>query len=632
MAMRVAVIGGGLTGLGAARRLRERGAAVTLIDRGDRAGGRLRPTTNAVPNLGTARFDAVIPLLGTWDRGTYNWDAPGGLPAVPLFAHTSGPQAANRFRTVQCVHTSPGASGVPFPRQVPAGGARALYEPLLPGCDEHFEHRQWTEAVSLARDGAEWVVRACEVDGRGNRTPVKSARADAVLLAVPVPALLALLDASGIPADAARDDLSAVRYARALVLEAAFGATGPGTSPVYTFADAPLEVLFDNQTTEASAVGPALTAVSAAGWAEAHWHEPDAEIAAQLLPLASAGLGPAVWHRVRRFEHYRAERRVRMPYAELDGTSTLLAAGDAFAGFVANPFDAAHTSGARAAERILRALTIAARDAQNPRPLTPARPLLEVVVTCWDEATAALSEGADRLFVLAAPEVGGLTPSFDAFLAVRAAADTRAALGGRPVPVTVLLRPRLGNCEYRSGELQQMDADADRFLSAGADGIAFAAIENFGTEFRVDGRACKPLVARAHEKGRHAVFHRAFDRVRDRNPGLRDLIGLNFDRLITAGGGATGLAQDSAHRLRADVAFAAWDLEVTVAGGIGPGRAASIASATGCRSLLGAFREPREPGPTAAGRFGPTHRPFRQSRVCAALAELNDWLAEPDGD
>jgi copper homeostasis protein len=630
--MRVAVIGGGLTGLSAARRLRARGAAVTLVDRAARAGGRLRPSEVIVPNLGTARFDAVIPLLGTRDHGSYNWDAPVELPPVTLFAHTSGPQAANLFRTVQCVHTSPGASGVPFPRQVPAGGARGLYEPLLPGCDEHFEHRQWTEAVALVRDGAEWVVRVCEVDGRGTRIPARSARADAVLLTVPVPALLALLDASGIPAEAARDDLSAVLYTRALVLEAAFGAQGPGTSPVYTFADAPLEVLFDNQTTEASAVGPALTGVSAAAWADEHWHEPDAEIAARLLPLASAGLGPAVWHRVRRFERYRAERRVRMPFVELDGTSTLLAAGDAFAGFVANPFDAAHTSGARAAERILRALTIAARNAQNLRPLTPARPLLEVVVTCWDEATAALSEGADRLFVLAAPEVGGLTPSFDTFLAVRAAADARAAVCGHSVPVTVLLRPRLGTCEYRSGELQQMEADADRFLSAGADGIAFAALENFGTEFRMDRRACAPLVARAHKKGRHAVFHRAFDRVRDRQSGLQDLIGLEFDRVITAGGGATGLAQDSAHRLRADVAFAAWDLEVTVAGGIGPGRAASVASATGCRSLLGAFREPREPAPLGTVRFGPPHRPFRQARVCAVLAELNDWLAEPDAD
>jgi hypothetical protein len=84
--------------------------------------------------------------------------------------------------------------------------------------------------------------------------------------------------------------------------------------------------------------------------------------------------------------------------------------------------------------------------------------------------------------------------------------------------------------------------------------------------------------------------------------------------------------------LRADVAFAAWDLEVTVAGGIGPGRAASVASATGCRSLLGAFREPREPAPLGTVRFGPPHRPFRQARVCAVLAELNDWLAEPDAD
>lgn len=42
MPMHVAVVGGGLTGLVAARSLRARDIAVTLIDRGGLLGGRLR--------------------------------------------------------------------------------------------------------------------------------------------------------------------------------------------------------------------------------------------------------------------------------------------------------------------------------------------------------------------------------------------------------------------------------------------------------------------------------------------------------------------------------------------------------------------------------------------------------------
>jgi copper homeostasis protein len=444
----------------------------------------------------------------------------------------------------------------------------------------------------------------CEVDEHGTRTAAPSVRADAVVLAVPVPAVLALLDASGIAAEAARDELAAVRYGRAFVLEVACAAPTAEASPVYTFADAPLAALFDNRTTGASFTGAALTGVSTAEWANEHWHEPDAEVAARLLPLACAGAGQPVWHRVRRFERYRAERRVRAPFVELCGSSTLLAAGDAFAGYVGNPFDAAHTSGVHAANRVLRALTIAARAKQNPRPLTPVRPLLEVAVTNGDEAAAAVSEGADRLFVLAAPEVGGLTPSLEAFLSVRRAVEHRAAARARPVPVTVLLRPRLGTCEYRSGELQQMDADAERFLDLGADGIAFAALENFGREYRIDRRACAPLVERAHRRGRHAVFHRAFDRVRDRQTGLQDLIGIGFDRVITAGGGASGVAGDSAHRLRADIAFAAWDLEVTVAGGIGPGRAWRATRDAGPCWVRSANRSPTPPRRCSARRTG----------------------------
>jgi copper homeostasis protein len=630
--MRVAVIGGGLTGLAAARRLRQSGAAVALINRGPLLGGRLRPGTGTVPALGPAHFDPVFPRVASTHAFPYllpgSPDAPAGMPALGATGPNGVPGLGANCHSVQLVHTSATAAGGAGEVCVPNTGARGLFEPLLPNVrDADFEHRPYTEATKLERDGAEWVVQVFECSG-GERERVRSARADAVLLALPVPAVFDLLDASGLGLEAARDELRAVRYARAVVLEVACAGPYPVPAHAYTFAASPLEIVFDNRTTGASGVGPALTAVSTAQWADAHWHEPDEVLAQHLLPLATSGAGAPLWHRVRRFERYRAERRVRMPFAELDDTSTLLAAGDGFAGYVPSPFDAAVTSAAYAANRLTRALSVAARAAERPRTRTRTRtrtrPQLEVAVTCADEAFGALTVGADSLLVLAAPEVGGLTPTLDAFLGARVIAETRARAAGRPIPVTVLLRPRVGTCEYGYGERDQMERDAQRFLSEGADGIAFAALETVRGECRIDRRVCEPLVQLAHERGRRATFHRAFDRVRDRSAGLQDLIGLKFDRVVTSGG--SRLALDNTSRLRADVAFAAWDLEVVVAGGIGPLTAPGVASATGCWHLLGAFRGP--PGPAA--QFGPPARGLNVGAVRDTATALDHWIASAD--
>ncbi len=603
MAMRVAVIGGGLTGLAAARRLRQLGAAVTLINRAPLLGGRLRPGTATVPALGPAHFDPVFPRVTSTHDFPYllpsSHDAPAGMPALCATAPNGVPGLGANCHPVQIVHTaeSMGGAGV---AHVPNTGARGLFEPLLPNSqDAGLEHRPHTEATKLARAGAEWVVQLFECSG-GERAQLPSLRADAVLLAVPVPVVFDLLDASGLGLEAARDELRAVAYARAVVLEVACAGPYPVPSPAYTFADPPLEIVFDNRTTGASAVGPALTAVSTAQWAEAHWHEPDDAVAHELLPHACSGAGEPLWHRVRRFEWYWAARRVRMPFVELDDTSTLLAAGDGFAGYVSSPFDAALTSAVYAANRLTRKWSLLADRVRHPRPRTRTRPQLEVAVTCADEALGALAAGADRLLVLAAPEVGGLTPTLDTFLGVRVVAEARAKAADRTIPITVLLRPRVGTCEYGYGERDQMELDANRFLSAGADGIAFAALERVRDEYRIDRRACEPLVKLARDTDKRVTFHRAFDRVRDRNAGLQELIGLNFDRVITAGGSTLG-ALDNTARLRADIAFAALLLDVVVAGGIGPGTAAGVASESGCWHLLGAFRGPC--GPDAL--FGP---------------------------
>tara|TARA_R110000787_G_scaffold9090_3_gene31964 strand:- start:11381 stop:12283 length:903 start_codon:yes stop_codon:yes gene_type:complete len=141
---RVAVIGAGLTGLTAARRLADAGCAVVVFDKSRGLGGRLATRRTA---------------LGPIDHG-----APG-VPqelAALLGGHVwaDGPQAAR-------------CSGLP--------GASALVRPLAEGLDIRKE----TEIASLERVAGGWQL--------GDSDGTDPGMFDGVILAVPAPQALALL-------------------------------------------------------------------------------------------------------------------------------------------------------------------------------------------------------------------------------------------------------------------------------------------------------------------------------------------------------------------------------------------------------------------------------------------------------
>lgn len=593
MPMRVIVVGGGLTGLVAARKLRGRGVAVTLVDRTFPFGGRLRPERIDVPGHGRAAFDPRPAFLGPRQYDRDHPDAPLGFPPLGLRSDEFSPETLSTLRRIPIVRVSSGSEpAVPVPPSgvTVGGGAGALLDLLqLRGCDEQFDRLTDTEVVGLQPEQHGWRVRVreCGVTSHGDRL-CRTLGADAVLLTQPIPDALGLLDASHVNLpDPIRDELRRVRYERAMSILAAF--RGPAQLPAaVSFGDSPLSLAFDNQLTGASPGGPAVTAVVDPDWAAEHWGESDEAIARRLLPLVESWVGcERVWHRVRRHEFGRSTARPRMPFAEASDVPPLLIAGDGFAGYVANPLDAAYTSATHAVSHLCRSLGRLARSARHKAPRTPTRTVVEVAVSSAEEAALAVENGADRLFLLAAPEVGGLTPSLDTFLAVQKAAD--GANGGDRTPVTVLLRPRLGDCEYDDGTVAQLKRDARRFLLVGAHGVAFAAITTRGGEARVDADSCRALVGLAHAHGKEAVFHRAFDRLRDRRTGLQDLIALGFDRVVT--GGRWKLAADGASDLAADVAYAGWDIDIVVAGGVGPGTAGYVVSSTGCPGVLLGLRQ-----------------------------------------
>jgi copper homeostasis protein len=201
---------------------------------------------------------------------------------------------------------------------------------------------------------------------------------------------------------------------------------------------------------------------------------------------------------------------------------------------------------------------------------------LEVGVTGVEEALRAEANGADRLELCSGLELGGLTPSPGAFLAVREAVR---------LPVYVLLRPRTDGFSYSDGQFETMRRDAGWFLDHGATGIVFGIVDCPHGTNEIDRKRCQDLVRVAAGK---AVFHRAFDFLPVPLARLDELAELGFERVQTSGGSPA--AADGAGRLAEWVAHARGRIEVMPAGGITPRGVARLLRITGADQVHASLR------------------------------------------
>src|SRR5690348_14712712 len=151
----------------------------------------------------------------------------------------------------------------------------------------------------------------------------------------------------------------------------------------------------------------------------------------------------------------------------------------------------------------------------------PANVLLEVCVESVADAVAAAEGGAGRVELNAALGLGGLTPSLGALREVR---------GATRVPVIAMCRPRAGGFCYDEGEFAVMVRDTQIALENGADGIAFGVLTEEG---QIDVARCREVVKQIGPAT--AVFHRAFDFVREPMAALEQLIDLGVRRVMTSG-------------------------------------------------------------------------------------------------
>jgi copper homeostasis protein len=183
---------------------------------------------------------------------------------------------------------------------------------------------------------------------------------------------------------------------------------------------------------------------------------------------------------------------------------------------------------------------------------------LEIVAVGAQGAAVAAEEGADRIELCSALELGGLTPSQGL---MEVAQET---VAGR-LEIHPLIRSRPGDFLYSGVDLDTMDREIRFLVAQGAHGVVIGVLT---AAREIDIEATRRLADAALETNPNAqlTFHRAVDQTPDPAAAVEQFVALGFTRVLSSGGAATvgaGIAT-----LARMVQRAAGRLEIMAGGGL----------------------------------------------------------------
>lgn len=147
---------------------------------------------------------------------------------------------------------------------------------------------------------------------------------------------------------------------------------------------------------------------------------------------------------------------------------------------------------------------------------------IEICTDCVEGAVIAEKYNAKRIELCSALSVGGLTPSFGLI---------KQCVKNSLVEVHVIIRPKEGDFNYSTIDIEVMKTDLKMAKEAGASGVVFGILNksNEVSELNLE------LLKIAKYLGLEVTFHRAFDFVKDYKKAVEQLIEMKFDRLLTSG-------------------------------------------------------------------------------------------------
>lgn len=195
----------------------------------------------------------------------------------------------------------------------------------------------------------------------------------------------------------------------------------------------------------------------------------------------------------------------------------------------------------------------------------PRRVAVEIAVTSLAGARTALAEGADRVELCTALEIGGVTPS-------QGLTEAVVATG---VPVHALVRARGGDFVYDAADLAVMEHEVSTLVVAGVAGVVVGALRADGSldvdaVARLVSAARDAAAARPAELGGdrlEVTVHRAVDRAASPVDAVAALAALGVDRVLTSGG-ASRARDGLASGVLPDMVAAAGGVEVMAGGGV----------------------------------------------------------------
>lgn len=232
---------------------------------------------------------------------------------------------------------------------------------------------------------------------------------------------------------------------------------------------------------------------------------------------------------------------------------------------------------------------------------------IEICATNLQSALHAQAAAAHRIELCANLELGGTTPS---------AGLIRMARQSLHIPIHVLIRPRGGDFCYTQSEIEVMRQDIRYCKSLGIDGIVIGVLN---ADASINREQMRHLIELARPMS--ICFHRAFDLLADPQRGLKELLQLGVDRLLTSGLEPT--AWQGRTLIRSLVQEAGEDLVVMPGSGINEDNIMALQKETGAVEFhLSAKKR-------IASSFEGTHSKLSFS-PCDAIPDYDRFETDPE--
>lgn len=148
---------------------------------------------------------------------------------------------------------------------------------------------------------------------------------------------------------------------------------------------------------------------------------------------------------------------------------------------------------------------------------------LEVVLESFEDLILATKQKIDRIELVSAFDLGGLTPSIVLVNQFRIIPN---------LDLQIMIRPRPGGFSYSNFEINTMNEEIRMMADQGARGVVFGCLDE---RSNIDEITTEKLFRTASSLGLETTFNRAFDFCKNQDKAITLLTDLGFNRILSAG-------------------------------------------------------------------------------------------------